>query len=210
MGRHQRVERAPTWRAWAIHAVMVTFPLTFVAVCETMLAMILHRFWRLRESSDDNLGLACTNDGLVLGRTALIERRDNRFIVRERNEIERLLARAYQIGVVVDRLTPGLTTVASALNANDPCLARIAAVHLRVPDLPAGPRAPIWRRKTSSLSRPIGSRRSICATFIRRARTIPSIPAGRRARQADVAENSAQRTDRTPYLCRRSKTASRA
>jgi hypothetical protein len=30
----------------------------------------------------------------------------------------------------------GLANVASALNANDPCLARIAAVHLRIPDLP--------------------------------------------------------------------------
>src|SRR5271155_3922773 len=35
----------------------------------------------------------------------------------------------------MDRLLSGLTTVASALNANDPCLARIAAVHLRIPDL---------------------------------------------------------------------------
>jgi hypothetical protein len=31
---------------------------------------------------------------------------------------------------------PGLATVAAALNANDPCLARIAAVHLRLPNLP--------------------------------------------------------------------------
>ncbi len=30
---------------------------------------------------------------------------------------------------------PRLGTVASALNANDPCLACIAAVHLRLPDL---------------------------------------------------------------------------
>jgi hypothetical protein len=101
-----------------------------------MLAMI-HRLWRLSESGEDNLGLACTSDGLVLGRTPLIERRDNRFVVRERNEVERLFARAYQIGVIVDRLMPGLATVASALNANDPCLARIAAVHLRIPDLPS-------------------------------------------------------------------------
>jgi hypothetical protein len=31
---------------------------------------------------------------------------------------------------------PGLTTVAAALNANDQALASIAAVHLRIPDLP--------------------------------------------------------------------------
>lgn len=44
---------------------------------------------------------------------------------------------AYPGGVAVDRLMPRLATVAAALNANDPCLARIAAVHLRIPDLPS-------------------------------------------------------------------------
>lgn len=56
--------------------------------------------------------------------------------MRERSEIERLLKRAYQAEFEVDRLMPGLATVASALNANDPGLARIATVHLRIPDLP--------------------------------------------------------------------------
>src|SRR5579864_3435423 len=98
--------------------------------------MIL-QVWRLNENTgDDNLGLACTEQGLVLGRTALIERRDGRFVVRERSEIEQLLSRAYQSNVVVDRLMSGLATVAAALNANDQALARIAAVHLRIPDLP--------------------------------------------------------------------------
>src|ERR1700720_1281568 len=92
--------------------------------------------WRLSEAGERNLGLACTKDGLVLGRTALIERRDQGFIVRKQSEIERLLCRAYQTDVAVARLMPGLATVAAALNANDPCLARIAAVHLRIPDLP--------------------------------------------------------------------------
>src|SRR4029079_4158774 len=32
---------------------------------------------------------------------------------------------------------PTVATVASALNANDPGLARIAAVHLRIPDVPS-------------------------------------------------------------------------
>jgi hypothetical protein len=102
----------------------------------------MHQVWRLSEYCDDNLGLCCSEDGLVLGTTPLIERRDSRFVVRERHEIERLLGRAYQAdlqptnGVDVDRLMPGLATVATALNANDPCLACIAAVHLRLPDLP--------------------------------------------------------------------------
>jgi hypothetical protein len=94
------------------------------------------RFWRLSEDRPDNLGLACTDHGLLLGQTLLIERRDGRFVVRERHEVERLLKRVYPGDPPVDRLMPGLATVASALNANDQCLARIAAVHLQIPDLP--------------------------------------------------------------------------
>jgi hypothetical protein len=95
-----------------------------------------YQFWRLSEAGPDNLGLACTDDGLLLGQTPLIERRDGRFVVREHDEIERLLKRAYPGEPAVDRIMPGLATVASALNANDRCLACIAAVHLKIPDLP--------------------------------------------------------------------------
>ncbi len=93
------------------------------------------QFWRLSEGGEDYFGPAITGDGMVLGRTPLIERRDMHFVVRERSEIERLLSRAFQTDLAADRLMPGLATVAAALNANDPCLARIAAVHLRIPDL---------------------------------------------------------------------------
>jgi hypothetical protein len=95
------------------------------------------RSWRLNERTVDNLGLACTEDGLFLGRTPLIERRGQRFVVREEDEIKRLLKRAYQTEPPVKRLMPGLATVATALNADDQCLARIAAVHLQIPDLPS-------------------------------------------------------------------------
>ncbi len=44
--------------------------------------------WRLSEGGKDNLGVCCSEDGLVLGTTPLIERRDNRFVVRERHEID--------------------------------------------------------------------------------------------------------------------------
>jgi hypothetical protein len=50
---------------------------------------MIHAFWRLNEAGPDNLGLACTDDGLLLGRTLLIVRRRGRFVVRERSEIER-------------------------------------------------------------------------------------------------------------------------
>lgn len=92
--------------------------------------------WRLSEAGENNLGLACTDDGLILGGTPLIERRDHRFMVRDQADIEALLTRAYRKNIAADWLMPGLATVAAALNANDPCLARIAAVHLRIPDLP--------------------------------------------------------------------------
>jgi len=98
---------------------------------------MIRQMWRLSEAGSDNLGLACTDDGLLLGRTPLVEHRDGRFVVRERGDIERLLKRAYQTEPPVDRLMPGLATVAAALNANDACLAQIAAVHLRLPDLPS-------------------------------------------------------------------------
>jgi hypothetical protein len=90
----------------------------------------MHQMWGLSEAGPQNLGLACTDNGLLLGRTSLIERRDGRFVVGARDEIERLLRRAYDRHASVDRLMVGLARIASALNANDQCLARIAAVHL--------------------------------------------------------------------------------
>lgn len=92
--------------------------------------------WRLSEAGEDNFGLACVADGLVLARTLLIELRDESFVVRERSEIERLLRRAFESDPPIERIIQGLATVARALNANDQCLARIAAVHLRIPDVP--------------------------------------------------------------------------
>src|SRR5580698_9581292 len=92
--------------------------------------------WRLSEAGEDNLGLACSDDGLLIGRTPLIEKRDGHFVVRKLREIERLLSCAYRSEISADRIMSGLATVARALNADDQCLARIAAVHLRVSDIP--------------------------------------------------------------------------
>ena len=98
---------------------------------------MIHRIWRLSETSNhNNLGLACTDRGLLLGRTPLIELRGGRFVVRERDAIERLLSHAYRTSYSAGRIMPGLATVAAALNADDQGLARIAAVHLRLPDMP--------------------------------------------------------------------------
>jgi hypothetical protein len=93
--------------------------------------------WRLSEAGPRNLGLAFSDDGLLLGHTSLVERRGGRFVVRSRNEIERLLKCAYDGPLPIDRLMSGFARVAAALNANDQCSAHIAAVHMRVPDLPS-------------------------------------------------------------------------
>jgi hypothetical protein len=96
----------------------------------------MHQVWKLSEPGEHNLGLACTDRGLLLGRTPLVELQDGRFVVRDRREIECLLRRAYAAEPPLDRFMRGLANVAAALNADDQCLAHIAAVHLQVPDLP--------------------------------------------------------------------------
>jgi len=98
---------------------------------------MIHELWRLSEAKvEDYLGLSCTNQGLILGNVPLIERRNGRFVVRNQDELARLLKLAPG-APEVDQLMPGLATVARAMNANDQALARIAAVHLRIPDLPS-------------------------------------------------------------------------
>ncbi len=118
---------------------MVTIWLTFVAENSLLVPIIgtmMNPTWRLSEYTPDNLGLAFTDEGLLLGRTPLIERRGGRFVVREPSDIARLVKYSFPGGVAVDRLMPGLARIASALNANDQAAARIAAVHLHIPDLP--------------------------------------------------------------------------
>jgi hypothetical protein len=92
--------------------------------------------WVLSKGGDQSLGLACTENGLFLGRTPLVERLGGVYALRPHGDLERLLARAYRVDISVNRLAPGLATVASALARNNLCLAQIAALHLRLPDLP--------------------------------------------------------------------------
>ena len=114
------------------------------------------RFWRLNERTVDNLGLACTEDGVFLGRTPLIERRGERFVVRERGEIERLLKRAYRSEPAINRLIPGLATVAAALNADDQCLAKSPRCICKSPTCPIKRRGRASKRRTF-LSSPLNS-----------------------------------------------------
>jgi hypothetical protein len=48
--------------------------LTFVTKYKKCCAAMTIQFWRLSEASDGNLGLACTADGLLLGRTPIANR----------------------------------------------------------------------------------------------------------------------------------------
>lgn len=92
--------------------------------------------WRLSAGGDRNLGLCCSEEGLLLGRTPLIERCGGTYVVRRQADLERLLGRAYGGEAVAARLMPGLATVAAALGERNLPLAQIAAIHLRLPDLP--------------------------------------------------------------------------
>jgi len=75
---------------------------------------MFHMIWRLGEPGANNLGLACDEEGLTLGRTPLLERRDGRFVVRHVADIQRLLSRAYRTQVDARSLMGGLATVAAA------------------------------------------------------------------------------------------------
>ena len=93
------------------------------------------QLWSLSTPGENNLGLCCTEEGLFLGGTSLIERHAGRYAVRSRAELGRLFKRISG-GPHLDRALPGLAVVKSALDDNNLCLAQIAAVRLWVPDLP--------------------------------------------------------------------------
>src|SRR5712691_6637983 len=94
-----------------------------------------HHLWRLSAVGDRNLGLCCTDEGLFLGRTPLIERRGGAYVARLQADLDRLLGRAYGGKAAAAAVMPGLATVAAALGRNNLALAQIAALHLRLPDL---------------------------------------------------------------------------
>ena len=90
--------------------------------------------WSLDEAGEAALGLCCTEEGLFLGRTPLIEKRGGK-ICRPSAEGVGAVAEASH-GGGLDRLVRGLGVVKSALDEKNLCLAQIAALQLRVPPLP--------------------------------------------------------------------------
>lgn len=93
------------------------------------------QIWRLSKQKEA-LGLCCDEDGLFLGNTPLLERRTSGFAPRPQGDLESIFSHGFGFAASLDHVMGGLTAVASALNAGDLCRARIAAVHLRIPDLP--------------------------------------------------------------------------
>jgi hypothetical protein len=94
------------------------------------------QLWKLSAHGPASLGLSCTETELFLAGTALVERHGRGCAVRPPEELERLLRRAYGAAVPLDRVMSGFRVVAAALGERDLCLAQIAAVQLRMPDLP--------------------------------------------------------------------------
>ena len=170
---------------------------------------MIHRIWRLSETSDhNNLGLACTDQGLVLGRTPLIERRDGRFVVRERNEIECLLSHAYRTRFfrrpdhawTCDR-GRRLERERSRFGAD-----RRGAFADSRPARPA-PREMPWRRRTF-LSNTRATKAAAVAAGIRRCIRAPArrpIPAGLRRPAAMATSHHSTRTAQNDDPTRRSR-----
>lgn len=80
--------------------------------------------------------MRCGADGLFLAGAPLIERRAGGYQVRPAADLERLLRRAYDGKVGIDRVEPGLKRAASALNAKEMWLAQSEALRLPLPELP--------------------------------------------------------------------------
>jgi hypothetical protein len=98
---------------------------------------LLHHF-RLAEAP--GAGVTCSEDGLLVGQTPLLERVTNgdgqRWRPREIATLDRELSRVYGLPVTIASRAGGLIAIARALNSADLLRAQIVAVHLALPDPP--------------------------------------------------------------------------
>jgi hypothetical protein len=91
--------------------------------------------FKLAERRGDRHGPYCGPEGLYLGHSPLIARIDDAYRLRAEDEIAVLLAAA-DIGADAARLLPRLRLVAAALQRGETARAMIAAVHLKLPEIP--------------------------------------------------------------------------
>jgi len=61
--------------------------------------------WRLSQSGERCLGPSCNEDGLFVGRTPLLEREGNTFVVRDQRDFERMMSAAYGCNVALESLS---------------------------------------------------------------------------------------------------------
>jgi hypothetical protein len=91
--------------------------------------------FKLDARRGDRDGAYCGPEGLYLGPSPLIARIDGAYRLRAEDEIAALLAAA-DIEADAAVLVPGLRLVAAALQHGETARALIAAVHLRLPEIP--------------------------------------------------------------------------
>ena len=93
--------------------------------------------FRLTEPSAN--GVACDENGLVVGETPLLQQREDGAGWRPRSEAELNtdLSDAYSLPIEVAAKIGGIGVVARALNRGDVAYAQIATLNLRIPDPPS-------------------------------------------------------------------------
>jgi rare lipoprotein A len=92
--------------------------------------------FRLAERPGDHDGLYCGPDGLYLDSSPLIMRIGGSYRVRATDDIAVLIDAAYSPGADVACLLPGLCLAAEALQQGEIARAMIAALHLRLGEIP--------------------------------------------------------------------------
>ncbi len=92
--------------------------------------------FKLAESRGSAGGLYCGRDGLFLGPSALIEHHEGAYRLRPQDEIAILLAAAYKSIPDPTSCFARLPRVAAALEKGDLARAMIAALHLRLGEIP--------------------------------------------------------------------------
>jgi hypothetical protein len=116
----------------------------------TVLQMADARFHVHKLASAENpWGVSCNAQGVSVGPVPLLERtHGNAWRPRSVAALSADLSRYYDIPVDLGSKVEGIATVASALNENNLVKAKIAAVHLRLPDIPPHP---IPRRRSAEV-----------------------------------------------------------
>ncbi len=122
---------------------------------EATLTQIGQPFGLSLKTSD---GVFCSDDGLFVGGVPLLERVSEgydwaRWQLRPVRDLNYDLAKRYGLPVDIERKVSGLSAIARALNNGDVMHARIASLHLQIPDPPAPRKSMQTASEVSELAR---------------------------------------------------------